>query len=103
MPQNISKVVSLYLSLPHCYLEPEITGKRVNRVSRYGLEIPGRFCFNGLGKAAQWLEMTLKKIEEQVKESVNYGRMGEWFCDNQYYSKNSSKKMYVLHVNRIIM
>ena len=80
MPQNISKVVSLYLSLPHCYLELEITGKRVNRVSGYGLEIPGRFRFNGL----EWLEMTLTKIEEQVKVSVNYGRMGEWFCDNQY-------------------
>ena len=84
MPQNISKVVSLYLSLPHCYLELEITGKRVKRVSGYGLEIPGRFRFNGLGKATQWLEMTLTKIEEQVKVSVNYGRMGEWFCDNQY-------------------
>ena len=56
----------------------------MNRVSGYGLEIPGRFRFNGLGKATQWLEMTLTKIEEQVKVSVNYGRMGEWFCDNQY-------------------
>ena len=25
VPQNISGVVSLYFSLPHCYLEPEVT------------------------------------------------------------------------------
>ena len=43
MPQSISKVVPLYLSLPHCYLEFDVTGKLVN--CDYGLEIPSRFCF----------------------------------------------------------
>ena len=48
VPQNISKVISLYLSLPHF-------------VSRGGPE-----------KATQWLETRLSKIEEQLKESEKY-------------------------------
>ena len=71
-PQNISKKVSFYLSPPHCYLELEITGKRVNRSGGYGHEISARFCFYGSRKVTQWLETRLTKIEEQLKESVNY-------------------------------
>ena len=55
VPQNTSKVVSLYLSPPHCYLELEVTGKRVNCVGGYGLKIPARFCFYGPEKTTQWL------------------------------------------------
>ena len=72
VPQNILKMVSLYLSLPHCYLELEVTGKHVNCVGGYGLEILERFCFYEPEKATQWLETRLTKIEEQLKESVNY-------------------------------
>ena len=72
MPQNFSKVVSLYLSLPHCYLELEDTGKRVNHCGGYEVEIPARFCFYGPEKATQWLETRLTKIEQQLKEGVNY-------------------------------
>ena len=35
VPQNISKVVPLHLSLPHFYLELEVTGKRVNHAGGY--------------------------------------------------------------------
>ena len=45
MPQNILNVVSLYLSLPRCYLELEDIGKRVNRGVGYGVEIAARFHF----------------------------------------------------------
>ena len=55
VPQNISEVFSLYLSLPHCYLELEVTGKRVNRVGGYGLKIPARSRFYGPEKTTQWL------------------------------------------------
>ena len=82
VPQNISKVVPLYfslslppslsLSLPHCYLEPEVTRKRVNSGGGNGLGILTRFRFHGPEKAMQWLETRLTKIEEQLKESVNY-------------------------------
>ena len=71
-PQNISKVVPLYLSLPHSYLEPEVTRKHVKSGGSYGLEIPSRSCFYGPEKFTQWLETRLTNIEEQSKESVNY-------------------------------
>ena len=45
VPQNNSKVVSLYLSLSHCYLELEVTGKCVNHGGRYGLEFRQVFGF----------------------------------------------------------
>ena len=45
VPQSISKVVSLYLFQPHCYLELEATGKRVNSGGGYGLKITARFRF----------------------------------------------------------
>ena len=86
VPRNISRVVSMFLSLPHCYLELEVTGKRVNRAGGYGFEIPARFRFYGSKKARQWLETRLTKIEEQLNESVNYclnydSTVEEWFCD----------------------
>ena len=40
VPQSISKVVPLYLSLPHCYLELEVSKKCGNTSGGYGLEIP---------------------------------------------------------------
>ena len=70
MPQNILNVVSLYLSLPRCYLELEDIGKRVNRGVGYGVEIAARFHFYVPEKATQWLKTRLKKIEEQLKKSV---------------------------------
>lgn len=51
---EIGFIVSL--SLSHCYLELEITGKRVNRGGGYGLEMTARFHFYGPEKATQWLE-----------------------------------------------
>ena len=65
MPQNISKVVPLYLSLLHFYLEHEVTRKLVNHEGDYGLEIPAMFCFYGPEKATQCLETRLAKIKEQ--------------------------------------
>ena len=53
VPQNISKVVSLYLSPPHWYLEPEATEKRVNRGGGYWSKIPAGFRFYGPEKATQ--------------------------------------------------
>ena len=48
--QNILKVVPLYLFLPHCYLELEVTGKRVNQEEGYGLETMAWVCFYGSEK-----------------------------------------------------
>ena len=62
----------VFLSLPHCYIEPEVTRKRVNSGGGNGLGILTRFRFYGPEKTMQWLETRLTKIEEQLKESVNY-------------------------------
>ena len=43
LPKNMSKIVFMFLSLPHCTLEIVVTGKRINRGSGYGLEIPANF------------------------------------------------------------
>ena len=51
VPQNISGVVSLYLSLPHCYLELEVTGNCVNSSGGDRLKITVRFRFYGSKKA----------------------------------------------------
>ena len=51
VPQNISGVVSLYFSRPHCYLELEVTGKRVDSVGGDRLKITARFRFYGPEKA----------------------------------------------------
>ena len=61
------------ISLPHCYLELEVTGNHVNHGGGcYGLEISAMFRSYEAEKATQWLESRLTKIEEQIKESVNY-------------------------------
>ena len=68
----LSVCLSACLSFSHCYLEHELARKRVNSGRSYGLEIPTRFRLYGPEKATQWLETRLTKIEEQLKESVNY-------------------------------
>ena len=89
---EIGFIVSL--SQPHCYLELEVTGNRLNRDGGrggYGLEIPARSRFYRPEKAKYWLETRLTKTEEQLKESVNYFLklnifllVEEWFCDTQH-------------------
>ena len=47
-PQNISKVVSFYLSLPHCYLELEVTGSVWTVVVAMDLKFRPGFVFTDL-------------------------------------------------------
>ena len=60
------------ISPTHYYLEPEVTGRRVNSGGGYGLDIRVRFHFYGPKKATQWFKTRLIRIEEQLKESKNY-------------------------------
>ena len=39
LPKNISKIVFMFHSLPHCALDIFVTGKRINRGGGYRLEI----------------------------------------------------------------
>ena len=70
--KNMSKIVFMFLSLPHCTLGIFVTGKRINRAGGYGLEIPANFYFYGSEKAINWLENKINKIEEKLKENVKH-------------------------------
>ena len=43
IPHNISKFSSMFLTIPSTAIEVEVLGKRVNRGSGYGLEIPVKY------------------------------------------------------------
>ena len=62
VPKNMSKIVFMFLFLPHCPLNILVTGKRINRRGGYGLEIPANFYFYGP-------ENKINKIEEKLKLS----------------------------------
>ena len=47
VPKNISKIVFMFLSLPHCALDIFVTRRRVNHGGGYGLDIPTSFNFYG--------------------------------------------------------
>ena len=72
VPKNISKIVFMFLSLPHCALDIFVTGKRINRGGGYGLEIPANFYFYDPEKAINWLKNKINKIEEKLKENVKH-------------------------------
>ena len=70
--KNVSKIVFMFLSLPHCALGIFVTGKRINHGSGYVLEIPANFYFYGPEKAINWLENKINKIEEKLKENIKH-------------------------------
>ena len=72
VPKNMSKILFMFLSLPHCVLDIFVTGKRINRGGGYGLEIPANFYFYGRKKAINWLKNKINKIEEKLKENVKH-------------------------------
>ena len=67
VPKNLSKFFYQFLSLPNCTISCEVTGKRVNRGGRYGLEIPVKYTFLGPNKAIEWIE---KRVTEIISEVV---------------------------------
>ena len=59
----------MFHTLPHCFMEAEVLGKKVNRGGGYGLEIPVRYHFLGpakprcrifCAKALDWLKRKLE-------------------------------------------
>ena len=70
--QNMSKIVFMFLSLPHWALGIFVTGKRINREGGYGLENPANIYFYGPEKTINWLENKINKIEEELKENVKH-------------------------------
>ena len=56
VPKNMSMIVFMFLSLPHCALDIFVTGKRISRGGGYGLEIPAHFYIYGTENAINWLK-----------------------------------------------
>ena len=66
VPKNLNKLFYQFLSLPNCTISCEVTGKRVNRGERYGLEIPVKYAFLGPNKAIEWIEKRVTEIISKV-------------------------------------
>ena len=67
---NMSKIVFIFLSVPHCALDIFVTGKRINRGATYRLEILANSDFYGPEKAINWLKNKIGKIEEKLKGTL---------------------------------
>ena len=63
IPQNISKFSSMFLTVPSNAIEVEVSDKRVNRGSGYGLEIPVKYRYYGQEKLIQWLAKKLEAVK----------------------------------------
>ena len=71
IPKNLNKVFHQFMKIPNCTIGCKVTGKRVNRGSGYGLEIPVQCRFIGAEKAVEWAEKNMKKVFENINKKVN--------------------------------
>ena len=46
VPKNLIKTLHQFMKILHCTLECKLTGKHVNRVAGYSLEIPVQYRFS---------------------------------------------------------
>ena len=60
----------MFLKVPNSCIRGIVTGKRVNRGARLGLEIPMDYTFCGDARVVLWLEKALKKITENIDAKV---------------------------------
>ena len=61
----------MLLSLPGCTLSIEVTGKRVNCIAGYGLEMPANFHLCGPENAIVWIRSKITNIEKKLSQNVN--------------------------------
>ena len=66
IPHNISKFSSMFLTIPSTAIEVDLLGKRVNRGSGYGLEIPVKYRYYGQEKLIQWLAKKLEAVKKEL-------------------------------------
>ena len=55
VPLSLFKALLKFLLLPNLILTSQVTGKRVNRGSGYGLNIRVNYTSTRLGKAVAWI------------------------------------------------
>ena len=70
VPFLYSSTFKNFLSLPNHTIRVLVTGKRINRGTGYGLEIPVEYVFNGNEKALQWAKKNLDNIDANVNKKV---------------------------------
>ena len=73
IPHNISNFSSMILTIPSTTIEVEVLGKRVNRGSRYGLEITVKYRYYGQEKLIQWLDKKLEAVKKELECIISEG------------------------------
>ena len=63
VPFCYSLMFKKFLSLPNHSIRVCLTGKRINRGVRYGLQIAPEYLFYGNEKAIQWAKKTLDGVD----------------------------------------
>ena len=71
IPHNISKFSSMFLTIPSTVIKVEVLGKRVNRGSGYGLEIPVKYRYYGQEKLIQWLAKKLEVVKKELECKIS--------------------------------
>ena len=61
----------MFLTIPSTTIEVEVLGKRVNRRSGYGLEIPVKYRYYGQEKLIQWLAKKLEAVKKELECKIS--------------------------------
>ena len=71
LPENISKLCTLFLKVPNTGIRARVTGKRLNRGGGYGLEIPVVYEFVGPAKFVEWVKGKLISCKTNLNNKTN--------------------------------
>ena len=85
----------MFHTLPHCFMEAEVLGKKVNRGGGYGLEIPVRYHF--LGPAKTKVQNFLCKGIRLVKKKIRNRKKKTPECKVSKYLKQRSLSKLKVH------
>ena len=72
VPNNFSGLFYHFLLLPDCSIGVEVTGKRVNGGTGYGLEIPVCYRITGPEKAKSWIKNNITKALDAVSKKIEH-------------------------------
>ena len=71
LPENISKLCTLFLKVPNTRIRARVTGKRLNRGGGYGLEVPVVYDFVGPVKFVDWVKGKLQTCKHNLDNKTN--------------------------------
>ena len=71
IPHNISKFSSMFFTIPSTAIEVEVLGKRVNRGSGYGQEIPVKYRYYGQENLIQWFAKKLEAVKKELECKIS--------------------------------